>query len=92
MLYAVLGTAAGLGLTLYELHCENQQYKRPRQSGQQTTVKTSNERKAGNMDDLKELRALRDRLLQSIGWYTGKAENGSTEVKTDDVSAACAGY
>ena len=34
------------------------------------------------MDDLKELRALRDRLLQSIGWYTGKAENGSTEVKT----------
>ena len=22
------------------------------------------------MDDLKELRALRDRLLQSIGWYT----------------------
>lgn len=37
------------------------------------------------MDDLKELRALRDRLLQSIGWYTGKAENGNTEVKTDDV-------
>lgn len=44
------------------------------------------------MDDLKELRALRDRLLQSIGWYTGTAENGNTEVKTDDVSAACAGY
>lgn len=37
------------------------------------------------MDDLKELRALRNRLLQSIGWYTGKAENGNTEVKTDDV-------
>lgn len=28
VLYAVLGTAAGLGLTLYELHRENQQYKR----------------------------------------------------------------
>lgn len=28
---------------------------------------------------------LRDRLLQSIGLYTGKAENGNTEVKTDDV-------
>lgn len=37
------------------------------------------------MDDLKELRALRDRLLQTVGCYTGKAENGSTEVKTDDV-------
>lgn len=37
------------------------------------------------MDDLKELRALRDRLLQSIGWYTGTAENGNTEVKTDGV-------
>lgn len=37
------------------------------------------------MDDLKELRALRDRLLQSIGWYTGKAENGSPEVKPADV-------
>ena len=37
------------------------------------------------MDDLKELRALRDRLLQTVGWYTGKAENGNTEVKTDDV-------
>lgn len=37
------------------------------------------------MDDLKELRALRDRLLQTVGWYTGKAENGSTEVKTADV-------
>ena len=37
------------------------------------------------MDDLKELRALRDRLLQSIGWYTGKAETGNTEVKTYDV-------
>ena len=36
------------------------------------------------MDDLKELRALRDRLLQSIGWYTGTAENGNTEVKTDE--------
>lgn len=28
------------------------------------------------MDDLKELRALRDRLLQTVGWYTGKAEKG----------------
>lgn len=28
VLYAVLGTAAALGLTLYELHRENQQYKR----------------------------------------------------------------
>lgn len=37
------------------------------------------------MDDLKELRALRDRLLQSIGWYIGKAENGNTEVNTADV-------
>lgn len=37
------------------------------------------------MDDMKELRALRDRLLQTVGWYTGKAENGSTEVKTADV-------
>ena len=46
VLYAVLGTAAGLGLPLYELHCENQQYKR-RAKRQQTTVKTSNERKAG---------------------------------------------
>jgi len=46
VLYAVLGTAAGLGLTLYELHRENQQYKRSAKR-QQTTVKTSNERKAG---------------------------------------------
>ena len=30
VLYAVLGTAAALGLTLYELHRENQQYKRRR--------------------------------------------------------------
>lgn len=37
------------------------------------------------MDDLKELRALRDRLLQTVGWYTGTAENGNTKVKTDDV-------
>lgn len=37
------------------------------------------------MNDLKELRALRDRLLQTVGWYTGKAENGSPEVKADDV-------
>ena len=37
------------------------------------------------MDDLKELRALRDRLLQTVGWYAGTAENGSTEVKTADV-------
>lgn len=31
------------------------------------------------------LLVMRDRLLQTVGWYTGKAENGSTEVKTDDV-------
>ena len=37
------------------------------------------------MDDLKELRALRDRLLQSIGWYICTAEYGKTEVKTDAV-------
>lgn len=37
------------------------------------------------MDELKELRAMRDRLLQTVGWYTGTAENGSTEVKTADV-------
>ena len=35
--------------------------------------------------ELQDLRAMRDRLLQSIGWYTGTAENGSTEVKTADV-------
>ena len=28
VLWAVLGTAAALGLSLYELHLENQQYKR----------------------------------------------------------------
>ena len=37
------------------------------------------------MDGLIELCAMRDRLLQSIGWYTGTAENGCTEVKTADV-------
>lgn len=37
------------------------------------------------MDELKELRAMRDRLLQTVGWYTGTAENGSTEVETADV-------
>lgn len=52
VLYAVLGTAAALGLTLYELHRENQQYKRSakRQKVQQQpqhTVKPTNRRKAG---------------------------------------------
>lgn len=55
------------------------------QSGSRPPSRPPTRERQGNMDDLKELRALRDRLLQSIGWYTGKAENGSTEVKTDDV-------
>ncbi len=37
------------------------------------------------MDDLKELRALRDRLLQTIGWYTGRVECGSALVETNEV-------
>lgn len=37
------------------------------------------------MDELKELRALRDRLLQTVGWYTGRVECGSTLVETNEV-------
>ena len=52
VLYAVLGTAAALGLTLYELHRENQQYKRSAKRQKvhqqpQNTVKPANRRKAG---------------------------------------------
>ena len=49
VLYAVLGTAAGLGLTLYELHRENQQYKKSGKVHKQPqhTVKPANRRKAG---------------------------------------------
>lgn len=34
--------------------------------------------------ELKDLRAMRDRLLQAIGWYTGTAEIGGT-VEPDEV-------
>ena len=34
--------------------------------------------------ELKDLRAMRDRLLQTIGWYTGTAEIGSN-VEPDEV-------
>ena len=52
VLYAVLGTAAALGLTLYELHRENQQHKRSAKQQKvhqqpQHTVKPTNRRKAG---------------------------------------------
>lgn len=49
VLWAVLGTAAGLGLSLYELHLENQQYKRSSKVHKQPerTVKPANRRKAG---------------------------------------------
>lgn len=36
--------------------------------------------------ELQDLRAMRDRLLQTIGWYEGVAENGGTVVGTDDVA------
>lgn len=35
-------------------------------------------------NELKELRAMRDRLLNTIGWYTGMAEMGGT-VEPDKV-------
>lgn len=35
-------------------------------------------------DELEDLRALRDRLLHTIGWYTGAAEIGDT-VEPDEV-------
>lgn len=35
-------------------------------------------------NELKELRAMRDRLLNTIGWYTGTAEMGDT-VEPDKV-------
>lgn len=35
-------------------------------------------------NELKELRAMRDRLLNTIGWYTGTAEMGGT-VEPDKV-------
>lgn len=49
VLWAVLGTAAALGLCLYELHLENQQYKRGSKVHKQPehTVKPANRRKAG---------------------------------------------
>ena len=49
ILYAVLAAAAGLALSLYELHRENQQYKKGRKVHKQPqhTVKPENRRKAG---------------------------------------------
>lgn len=49
ILWAVLATAAGLALSLYELHRENQQYKKSSKVHQQPqhTVKPANHRKAG---------------------------------------------
>lgn len=49
ILWAVLATAAGLALSLYELHRENQQYKRGSKVHKQPqhTVKHANRRKAG---------------------------------------------
>lgn len=49
ILYAVLATAAGLALSLYELHRENQQYKKGSKVHQQPqhTVKPASRRKAG---------------------------------------------
>lgn len=49
VLWAVLGTAAALGLSLYELHLENQQYKRGSKVHKRPehTVKPANRRKAG---------------------------------------------
>lgn len=35
-------------------------------------------------NELKDLRAMRDRLLNTIGWYTGMAEMGGT-VEPDKV-------
>lgn len=49
VLWAVLFTAAGLALSLYELHRENQQYKRCSKVHKKPehTVKPANRRKAG---------------------------------------------
>lgn len=49
ILWAVLATAAGLALSLYELHRENQQYKKSSKVHKQPqhTVKHANRRKAG---------------------------------------------
>lgn len=49
VLWAVLGTAAALGLSLYSLHQENQQYKRSSKVHKQPehTVKPANRRKVG---------------------------------------------
>lgn len=49
VLWAVLCTAAELALSLYELHRENQQYKRRSKVHKQPehTVKPANRRKAG---------------------------------------------
>lgn len=49
ILWAVLATAAGLALSLYELHRENQQYKKGSKVHKQPqhTVKPANRRKAG---------------------------------------------
>ena len=49
ILWAVLATAAGLALSLYELYRENQQYKRSSKVHKQPqhTVKPANRRKAG---------------------------------------------
>lgn len=52
ILLAVLATAAGLALSLYELHRENQQYKKGSKVHKQPqhTVKPANRRKAGQHD------------------------------------------
>lgn len=49
ILWAVLAAAAGLALSLYELHRENQQYKRSSKVHKQPehTVKPANRRKVG---------------------------------------------
>lgn len=35
--------------------------------------------------ELQDLRAMRDRLLQTIGWYEGANKSGRTSVQTDEV-------
>ena len=49
ILWAVLATAAGLALSLYELHLDNQQYKKCSKVHKQPqhTVKPASRRKAG---------------------------------------------
>ena len=83
--WILLALGGGLIFSIAVMLADSKHYEHSAQKQQQTTVKAPTRERQGNMDDLKELRALRDRLLQSIGWYTGKAENGNTEVKTDDV-------